>query len=263
MDLGLKGKRALVTGASAGLGEAAATALAAEGVQLVINSRDSDRLHAAADRIGKATGNKPALAIGDLSQGRDEVVRAARDHLQGGVVDILVSNTGGPPPGSFLEQSADLWDQAGSLLLDSAVGLTRAFLPGMVEQRWGRLIYITSIAVLQPVDALILSNSYRAAVTGFCKTLSNNYARHGVTANCVCPGYTITERLRNLAEHLAEQAGTTGEAILREMAEETSAQRVGRPEELAALITFLAGEPAAYITGVSIPVDGGLHKGLF
>jgi 3-oxoacyl-[acyl-carrier protein] reductase len=258
MDLGLKGKRSLVTGASAGLGEAAATALAAEGVELVINSRSEQRLKAAADRIRKATGVTPIIAVGDLSipSERNAVIKAAGD------IDILVSNTGGPPPGAFLDHDPVRFEEAGRLLLDSAVNLTRAFLPGMMNRRWGRLIYITSVAVLQPVDTLILSNTYRAGVTGFCKTISNTYGHYGITANCVCPGYTATERLNELAESLASKSGATPQQVMDGFASSTAAKRVGRPDELAALIAFLAGERAAYITGASIPVDGGSHKGL-
>ncbi|MBU0984473.1 MAG: SDR family oxidoreductase, partial [candidate division Zixibacteria bacterium] len=151
---------------------------------------------------------------------------------------------------------------AGRLVLDSAIGLTRAVLPGMIERSWGRLIYITSIGVLQPVDTLILSNTYRAGVTGFCKTVSNNYAKYGITANCVCPGYTATERLQNLAGNLARDSGRTKDQVFADIAAQIPTGRVGQPEELAALIAFLAGERAAYITGTSVAVDGGAHRGL-
>jgi 3-oxoacyl-[acyl-carrier protein] reductase len=265
MDLGLTGKRVLVTGASAGLGAAAAMALAAEGAAVVINGRDLSRLETTAGKIESRTGAKPGLAVGDVSKSPDrvKVINSARDQLRDGVVDILVSNTGGPPPGAFLDQTGDTWREAGQLLVDSAVGMTRAFLPGMIEQNWGRLIYITSVAVLQPLDDLILSNSYRAAVTGFCKTISNNYAKHGITANCVCPGYTATERLMSLAESRAQAKGTTAKDELRAFSGQVPAGRLGRPEELAALIAFLASDQAAYITGSSIAVDGGVHRALF
>ena len=264
MDFGLKEKRVLVTGASAGLGAAAAMALAAEGASVVINGRDLKRLEATAKKIESRTGVHPGLAVGDVSKSPDrvKVINSSRDQLRDGVIDILVSNTGGPPPGAFLDQSGDIWREAGQLLVDSAVGLTRAFLPGMIEQNWGRLIYITSVAVLQPVDDLILSNSYRAAVTGFCKTISNNYSRHGITANCVCPGYTATERLLSLAEARAQAKGTTAKDELKAFASQVPAGRLGRPEELAALIAFLASDQAAYITGSSIAVDGCAHRGL-
>ncbi|RKX25398.1 MAG: hypothetical protein DRP45_05985 [Candidatus Zixiibacteriota bacterium] len=264
MDLGLKGKHVVITGASAGLGAAAAEALASEGAQLIINSRDESKLQAAASRIEKATGSRPLLAVGDVSTeaGRGAVVSVVKKHWSDSGVDVFVSNTGGPPPGLFLDIPSEQFGESANLLVESAVGLTRSFLPGMMERGWGRLIYITSVAVLQPVDALILSNSYRAAVTGFCKTISNTYASHGITANCVCPGYTATERLLSLAENLGKQSGKTPDEVMAGFAEQTASGRVGQPEELAALITFLAGEKAGYITGTSIAVDGGCYKGL-
>ena len=258
MDLGIKGKHALVTGASAGLGEAAATALAAEGARVTINSRSVERLEQAADRIEKSTGNRPEFIQADIST--SEGIQGLGEALSGRAVDILVSNTGGPPAGQFLDVEPDQWDRGFKLILDSAVRLTRMVLPGMMERQWGRLIYITSVSVFQPIDNLMLSNSFRAGVTGFVKTISNNYAGHGITANTVCPGYTGTERLRELAEKSAEGSSKSAEDVMKSFGESTPVGRVGKPEELAALIAFLASERAAYITGASIPVDGGHHN---
>ena len=264
MDFGLKGKRALVAGASSGLGAATALALAAEGCRVVINGRDEERLARSAAKIKEATGQEPGMAVGDLSKAADRVkaINAAREQLHEGGIDILVCNTGGPPPGQFLDLPGSAWTEAGQLLLESAVGLTRAVLPDMVERKFGRLVYVTSVAVLQPLDELILSNTYRAGVTGFCKSISNNYARHGVTANCVCPGYTATERLTSLMKTRATAADSTPEAMLAAVANDIPARRVGQPQELAALIAFLCSTQASYITGTSIPVDGGAYKGL-
>jgi len=258
MEFGLKGKRALVTGASAGLGLAAAQSLAAEGVELVINGRKADRLKAAAKQIEKATGIKPAVVAGDVSN----TVDVANIAAEAGEVDILVSNAGGPPPGAFMDHAQEVWRDAYQLVLQSAVGLTKAVMDGMLRRKWGRVIYITSVGVLQPVDELVLSNALRAGVTGLCKTLANNYSSKGLTFNCVCPGYTATERLLSLAESRAKAADKTPEEILEGIASNIPSGRVGRPEELAALITFLASDQAAYITGASIPVDGGHHRGL-
>lgn len=258
MDLGLKGKRALVTGASRGLGAAAAMALAAEGVDLYINSRSEEGLKAAAKKIEEKTRIRPRIVVGDVSRGADiQRMDSEIDH-----VDILVSNTGGPPPGLFTGIPAERWQEAADLLLVSAINLTRMVIDGMVRRKWGRLIYITSFAVLQPIDDLILSNTYRAGVTGFCKTISNTYAKHGLTANCVCPGFTATERLASLAASRAEEQGVPVQTIIDGFAAQIPAGRIGRPEELASLITFLASEKAAYITGTSIPVDGGIVKAL-
>lgn len=258
MDLGLKGRRALVTGASAGLGAAAAMALAAEGAELAICSRSRGRLEMAAEKIYNATGIQARLLEGDISR-EDDVHRVA---AEAGEIDILISNGGGPPPGQLSEHDAAKWQEAANLVLRPAIMLTRDVIDGMVKRKWGRLIYITSVGVLQPIDNLILSNTYRAGVTAFCKTVSNNYAKYGITANCVCPGYTATERLENLAKDQAAKGDQTYEQVMEQFASMTPAGRVGNPEELAALIAFLAGEQAAYINGTSIPVDGGLIKSL-
>ncbi len=258
MDLGINGRKALVTGASAGLGAAAAMALAAEGVEVVINSRDVARLESTAAAIAKKTGLTPRIIPGDLSDAGD----ISRVVKEAGPVDILVSNSGGPPPGDFLDQTEEAWAQATDLVFSAARRLTRGVLPGMRERGWGRVIYITSVGVLEPINTLILSNACRAAVTGLCKTLSNNYAGEGITFNCVCPGYTATERLMNLARQQAETSGKTPEDVIAGFGSAIPVGRVGQPGELAATIAFLAGEQAAFITGASIPVDGGHHHSL-
>jgi len=258
MELGLKGKKALVTGASAGLGAAAALALAQEGVEVTINGRNLERLEKAGGRIQAVTGVKPQLAVGDVSKPED----VERIVQKAGIIDILISNAGGPPPGDLIDHPKERWLEAADLVLHSAINLTRAVIEEMKERRWGRLIYITSVGVLQPIDNLILSNTFRAGVTAFCKTISNNYAGHGITANCVCPGYTATERLSELAQKVAEASGKAADEIMSGFAASNPAGRVGKPEEPAALIAFLASEKAAYMTGTSIPVDGGLVKAL-
>lgn len=264
MDLKLRGKGALVTGASSGLGAACALALAAEGVHVVINSRNQEKLEACAEKILRETGKQVSIVVGDLTVAED-VARIHDETIQelpNPRIDILVSNTGGPSAGLFLDLPKEKWEEAYGLILRSAVDLTRAVLPSMIEQKWGRLIYITSVAVLQPVDDLLLSNTFRAGLTGFCKTISNCYAQHGITANTVCPGYTATERLTELAASRANKAGITVEEALANFAKLCPSGRIGRPEELAALVTFLSSEQAGYITGSSIAVDGGAHKSL-
>jgi len=264
MDLGLAGKRALITGASSGLGFATAQSLAAEGAEVTINSRSKDRLEAAASRIEKAVGRKPRILPGDLANADDvSQILAAVEGSDGlGRVDIFVLNNGGPPAGMFDKQPTQNWDAGYQLILRAAVEMTRGLLDGMVSRRWGRLVYITSVAALQPIDDLILSNSFRAGVHGFCKTVSNTYARYGITANCVCPGYTMTERLTELAEKRATSTGATIDAQLALFAQAVPAGRLGKPDELASLITFLASDRAAFITGTSIPVDGGTNRAL-
>ncbi len=264
MDLGLKGKGALVTGASSGLGAACALALAAEGAEVVINSRHREKLEACAQKIQGATGRMVSVVVGDLTDPGD-VARIYAESIQAlpnSRVDILVSNTGGPSAGLFLDLPKEKWEESYNLILKSAVDLTRAVLPAMIECQWGRLIYITSVAVLQPIDDLLLSNTFRAGLTGFCKTISNTYAKYGITANSVCPGYTATERLKDLSISRAKQQGISPEAVLANFAKLTPSGRVGQPEELAALVTFLASERAGYLNGHAFPVDGGSYRGL-
>lgn len=258
MDLGLRGKKALVCGASGGLGKAAALALASEGVEIFLNARSLEKLTHTAKEIESQTGITPVLLDADVAT--DSGIEKIKSSIS--EIDILVSNAGGPPPGQFIEHDEENWATACNLVLNSARRLTALVIEQMKENRFGRLIYITSIGVLQPVDDLILSNTYRAAVTGMAKTISNAYAKFGVTANCVCPGYTATERLENLVKVRAGESGITEKEVLAMFTKNIPAGRVGKPEELADLITFLASERAAYITGTSIPVDGGYIKSL-
>lgn len=263
MDLGLKGRTALVCGSSAGLGRAIAEALAAEGANVVINSRSPEKLERVRAEIEEATGARVAVAAGDLADPAAvaRVVAAARDAF--GPIDILVTNAGGPPSGPFEEHSADTWRHWTRQTLGSVVDLVREVLPEMKERRWGRIVNVTSITVKQPVGGLILSNTLRAGVTGFAKTVSNEAAPFGVTVNNVLPGFTRTERLVALAEANAARTGGTVADAYAAWEKEVPAGRLGEPEELAALAAFLCSEKAAYVTGQSIAVDGGWIKGLF
>lgn len=258
MDLGLSGKRALVTGASSGLGLAAAVELSREGAEVIISSRSQDKLGQAVQSIKNETGKNVTAIAADIT------VESDIDKLikQSPAIDILVSNGGGPPPGQFTDKKSADWDNGYQLVLRSAINLTEGVIGGMIERKFGRLIYITSVGVLQPVDDLIVSNTFRAGVTGLCKTISNNYAKHGITANAVCPGYTATDRLVSLADSRAAEIGSTRDEVLNSFAELIPAGRIGKPEELAYLIAFLAGDTGAYITGSSIAVDGGAVKSL-
>lgn len=258
MDLHLKNKKALVTGASLGLGKATAFALAQEGCELYLNSRSLDNLIVCADEIENGTGIKPILIDADVST--DDGIAKIKSKISD--IDILVSNAGGPPPGQFTVHTDSIWNEAGNLILSSARKLTSLVIDSMIARKFGRLIYITSIGVLQPIDDLILSNTYRAAVTAMCKTISNNYAKYGITANCVCPGFTATDRLKNLVAKRKEELGKTEDEIIDMFTSQIPARRIGQPDELASLITFLASDKACYITGTSIPVDGGFIKSL-
>jgi 3-oxoacyl-[acyl-carrier protein] reductase len=262
MDLGLTGRVALVGGSSRGLGYAIALELAAEGCAVVLCARDVATLQDARASIVGATGAQCAAVAADLSEpdGVDLVVRTALDTF--GHVDVLVTNTGGPPAGPFEQHSPGTWRAAISQNLESVLNLARALLPSMRQRRWGRIINVTSIAVKQPVDGLILSNSIRAAVTGFARTLANEVAPAGITVNNVLPGYTRTERLVHLAGHNASVHGTDLAGAYAKWESEIPMRRLGEPAELAALVAFLASTRAAYITGQSIAVDGGWIRSL-
>lgn len=262
MDLGLAGRVAVVAAASKGLGRAIAFELANEGASVVMCARGADTLEAARADIAAATGAEVRAVVADLAV-REQIDRVARAALDAhGRVDILVTNAGGPPAGVFEKHDWDTWERAVHLTLRSAVELTRALLPGMRERKWGRIINVTSIAVKQPVDNLILSNSVRSAVTGFARTLANEVATDGVTVNNILPGYTRTERVEQLAEATAAKEGVAQRDILARFEREIPMRRLGEPNEFAALAAFLASERASYITGQSIAVDGGWIKSL-
>ena len=262
MDLGLTGKIALVAASSRGLGRAVAEELAREGMSLVLCARGAAALGATAQSIRDRTGATVIDVAADVSDaaGRARVIDAAMAAF--GHVDVLVTNSGGPPAGPFASHTADAWSEAVRQNLLSVVELTRAVLPGMQERRWGRIINVTSIAVKQPVDNLILSNSVRAAVTGFARTLANEVAPFGITVNNVMPGYTRTQRVVDLAARNASLRGTTPEAEQQLWEGQIPMGRLGEPDEFAAMVAFLASTRASYTTGASIPVDGGWIKTL-
>jgi 3-oxoacyl-[acyl-carrier protein] reductase len=261
MDFGIRGRVALVCGASKGIAFAAAEALAREGCSLAICSRDEASITAAATRL-EALGVPVLAIVADLStaDGIEAVVRET--HSRYGHVDILIANTGGPPTAPAMEHDWTAWTKASELLLRSVVELTRAFVPGMRERQWGRVLSITSKAVKEPVPSLVLSNSLRAAVTGYLRTLANEVAKDGVTVNTVLPGFTATERLDALAAANSQRTGVSTEAVFAGWVAQTPAGRLGKPEECAATIAFLASEPAAFITGQAILVDGGAVNSL-
>jgi 3-oxoacyl-[acyl-carrier protein] reductase len=262
MELGLEGRVALVGGSSSGLGRAVAEALADEGADLVLCARGREALEATRDALAERTGRRIVSVAADLStaEGCQRVIDATFDAF--GRVDVLVTNTGGPPAGPFESHDHDVWRHAEALLLESVLHLVRGVLPGMKTRGWGRILTITSIAVKQPVDGLILSNSLRAAVAGFARTLANEVAAAGVTVNNLMPGYTRTERLEDLETHMAQDRGITPAQVRAGWEAEVPAGRLGEPYELAALAAFLASERAAYITGQSIAVDGGWIRSL-
>ncbi len=262
MDLGLTNRVALVAAGSRGLGRAVAEELAAEGASLVLCARDTRTLDETAAAIAK-TSNAHVLAIpADVTVTEDikRVVEAGVERF--GRIDILVTNAGGPPAGRFEQLTHEQWQDAIRLTLFSAIELTRQVLPGMKERRWGRILNITSIAVKQPVENLLLSNSLRAGLTGFARTLANEVAADGITVNNIMPGYTRTERLDELAQMMADKQGISADEFRGKWEKEIPMGRLGEPREFAALATFLVSERASYITGTSIQVDGGWIKSL-
>jgi 3-oxoacyl-[acyl-carrier protein] reductase len=262
MDLGLEGRVALLAASSRGLGRAVAEELAAEGVSLVLTARGREALEATAKDIGDRHG-VPVLALPSDVGKSGEPERVTQAGLaRFGRIDILLTNSGGPPPGPFESLDAEAWARATALVLSSVVEFCRAVLPGMKERRWGRILNVTSIAAKQPVDNLMLSNSLRAAVTGFARTLATEVAPFGVTVNNLLPGFTRTERMVELSQVTAERDKITPEAALARFTAAVPMGRMGEPKEFAALAAFLASERASYITGQSMAVDGGWIRAL-
>jgi 3-oxoacyl-[acyl-carrier protein] reductase len=251
VDLGLNGRRALVTAASKGLGRACAEALVAEGADVFISSRDAAAIEATGKAI-KAAG----WAAADVSKEPEALVDKARSVLGG--IDILVVNAGGPPPGTFEGTPLESWEPAFELTLMSAVRLVKAALPDLKRSDQGRIVFITSVSVRQPIPHLVLSNSLRAAVTGLSKSLARELAPDRITVNCLAPDAILTDRTR----HLAASAGGNVEEVLKRNAASAPMGRYGQPEEFAAACAFLCSKQAGYITGQTLGVDGGALIGV-
>jgi 3-oxoacyl-[acyl-carrier protein] reductase len=254
MDFGIQNKIALVQGSSTGLGFAAAMELAKEGCRVAICSRNRDQIEAAAQQIRSSTNAEVMGMVCDVSDdhARRQVLNEIDDNW--GSVDILIANNGGPPAGYVESLSHSQWDKALQNNLISMKNSALEVMSGMEDKAWGRIVFITSVSVKQPIDSLILSNTARAGLTGFAKTLSAQVADKGITVNLVLPGIHDTERVKELHADLADPAL---------IAKDIPMKRLGQPEELAAVIAFLASERASYMTGQSIVVDGGLVKSLF
>ena len=263
MDLGIRHRAAIVTAASSGLGKATALELAAEGAHVVINARKVEDLDQAAADIETATGAKVLALAGDVTREEDvrRLVSETVDRF--GSLDILVANAGGPPAGFFNDFSANHYRDALELNLISTINMCREAVPQMRKQAWGRIVAITSIAAKQPVENLILSNTARAGVLGFMKSLSQQVAEDGVTVNTVCPGYHLTERLKSLSSSIAAKEGVSVEEVYSRWAGSTPIKRIGDPKEFAALVAFLCSARASYITGTAIQVDGGAYRALY
>lgn len=263
MDFGLKDRVALVAAASRGIGYAAALELAREGARVFLCSRDERHASEAAQAIHEATGANVAGIRADVTNGHDTENFVGLALERAGRIDVCVTNAGGPPATVFKDTDLDMFRQAFELNALSAIRMAKLVLPGMCEQGWGRIINVTSISVKQPVEGLLLSNTVRAGLTGWAKTVSNEVAAYGVTVNNVAPGYTLTERQDQLAEVRSKALGKSKQEVIDTWAEQTPIRRMAKAEEIAAAIAFLASERASYITGVTLQVDGGWIRGIF
>lgn len=263
MELNLVGKNVLVTAASMGIGKAAAEQFIKEGCNVAICSRNQENLLKAVKEIKSLYNVEPLWLVCDINKLEDieNTVKVINETF--GSIDILVNNCGGPRAGFFDDLNDEDWNFAFNQILMSAVRFTRLVLPKMKEKNWGRIINVTSLAVKQPVDNLILSNSLRSAVTSFAKTLSNQIGKYNITINNVAPGYTLTSRIYELAVVKAKQSGISHEEVLASMANEVPMKRLARPDEVASLIVYLASEQAGYITGSTIAIDGGVIKATY
>jgi len=257
MDLQLGSKRALVAGSSSGIGFACADQMVAEGAEVCLVARSEEHLAAAAAKLEESHGRKVHVAVGDLSTADGVEAAFAGASAALGGIDILVNNAGGPKSGPFAALTDADWEQAFRLSLMSTVRLTRLVLDGMKAAKWGRIVNIQSTSVKQPIEGLMLSNSLRMAVVGFAKTLADEVGPFGITINTVGPGYTATDRLQQLAEAKAEREGVTSIDVVEKWKRDVPLGRIGRPEEIAAAVVFLCSEPAGYINGVTLAVDGG------
>lgn len=256
MDLGIAGKTALVLGASSGLGHAIALALAKEGVSVALAARRVDRLEALADECA-APGVRALPLAWDLSDRSVIERRISAVEAALGPVDILINNTGGPPPTTAAGQDPDLWIAQFQTMVASVIAITDRVLPGMRERGWGRILTSTSSGVEAPIPGLALSNALRLSLVGWSKTLSREVARDGVTCNIIVPGRIATDRTRFLDEKRAEREGRAVEAVEASSLAAIPAGRFGDPAEYGAVAAFLCSAPAAYVTGSIVRVDGG------
>lgn len=263
MDLGISERVALVSGGSEGLGFACARALAAEGARVAICARREDVLRGSAQRITDETGTEALPIPCDVTR-LEDIERAVATTVKrfGGRLDILVNNAGGPPFGHPSSIDLDRWEQGYALTFRSMVAFCHEAIPHLRENGWGRIITITSTSVKEPIDGLTISNAMRPAVHGFAKSLSREIGKDNITVNCVCPGPFLTQRHRDLLPQWAAEMGCSPDELLAQREANVPLRRFGQPEELGRVVAFLASEAAGFVNGVSLPVDGGLCKGL-
>jgi 3-oxoacyl-[acyl-carrier protein] reductase len=261
MQLGLEGKVALVTASSKGIGYGVAKVLASEGCRVIISSRNIDSISRAKDQIVQETGNREVYAFSaDLTVKEDIELLVRNVTEKFGGVDILAYNTGPPKPGTFSELSEADWDRGVKLLLMSAVWLAELLLPGMEQKKWGRLVFITSTTLRQPIPNLVLSNTVRLSLAGLSKSLATEYGAKGITSNGIMQGHILTDRQRKIAEDLSRRTGKTIDDAMKQALVEVPLRRHGTPEEVGYLVAFLASDRASYVNGAMIPIDGGMIR---
>lgn len=262
VDMGLKNRGVIVAASSTGIGRATAEAFAREGAQVAMCARTAETLNASAAEIRKRYNSEvysEAFDVTDSGRVKRFVEQVVK---QFGRIDVCVANAGGPPAKPFMAVEPHEWRQAIDLNLMSTIYFAREVVPHMQRRRWGRIVTLTSVSVKQPVPDLVMSNAVRAAVVGLVKTMANELGKDNITVNNVGPGFTDTERVRELATMRAEASGIAADEITSRWAAEAALRRIGKPEEIADAIVFLASERASFITGQTLLVDGGYYKGL-
>src|SRR5438046_961199 len=261
MNLGLKGKIAMVTASSKGIGYGVAKVLASEGCRVVISSRSIDSVSRARDQSVEETSNDEVYAFSaelTVKEDVDRLVKNASEKL--GSVDILAYNTGPPKPGTFNELSEPDWDYGVKMLLMNAVWLAKRLLPGMERKKWGRLVFITSTTLRQPIPNLVLSNTVRLSLAGLSKSLAIEYGGKGITSNGIMQGHILTDRQREIAEDVSRRTGKPVDDVMEQALVEVPLGRYGTSEEVGHLVDFLDSDKASYINGAMIPIDGGLIR---
>jgi 3-oxoacyl-[acyl-carrier protein] reductase len=263
LDLGIAGKKALVCGASKGMGRAIAEGLAREGVRVFMTARSEESLKREAETISKHAKNGVDYAVCDLANEslREKLIEAVKSKF--GNIDILVHNTGGPSPSSTEETQPQAWQAGFDALFQSVIQLNQAFVPAMKAQKWGRIINVTSLSVMEPIANLAISNAIRTAATAMFKTLSDELAPYEITVNSVAPGSIATGRIEELVKSRAQKANITEDEYRKEYINVIPMQRMGTPEEFAAVVCFLSSSQASYVTGSTICVDGGKRRSIY
>ena len=264
MDLGLNGKVAVILASSKGLGLACAKGLYKEGANIVICSRFKENLLLAKESIQKINkiNTQQKILDKEVDLTDENQIRALIDVVikEFGTIDILIHNAGGPPSAPIYQISKEQWEESISLNLKSFISVCKVVIPVMQKQQYGRIVAITSVSIKQPLENLVLSNTTRLGVLGFAKTLANEYAKDNILVNVVCPGPTLTDRMKELIKSEMRETGKSEQEILKKWIENIPLGRLGHPNELANLVVFLASQKASYITGTAIQVDGGFVK---